>query len=72
MPLVDGITSRFKGWTVKRLSFAGRVRLIKSVIFSRTTCWCQLFLLPKKIIKLVEQNCRAHGKETQKPEEVLE
>ncbi|KAI6672655.1 hypothetical protein NL676_000561 [Syzygium grande] len=31
----------------------------------------KLFLLPKKVIKLVEQKCRAHRKETQKPEEVL-
>lgn len=59
---VDGITSGFKGWTVKRQSFAGRVQLIKSVILSLTNYWCRLFLLPMKVIKLVEQKCRDHGR----------
>ncbi|XP_019239049.1 PREDICTED: uncharacterized protein LOC109219081 [Nicotiana attenuata] len=36
-----------------------RVQLIKSVLFSIQTYWAQIFVLPKKITKLIEAMCRS-------------
>lgn len=33
-PLIEKITNRVESWTSKRLSYAGRLQLIKSVLFS--------------------------------------
>lgn len=58
MPLVEKITARLKCWSTKFLSYSGRVQLIKSVIFEMQTYWTQIFLLPKKISKLIVTACR--------------
>ncbi|XP_047257506.1 uncharacterized protein LOC124889589 [Capsicum annuum] len=47
-PLVEKITARINCWTSKLLSYAGRVHLIKSVLFRVQSYWAQIFLLPKK------------------------
>ena len=57
-PLLDSILNRIKGWTVKHLSFAGRLQLIKSVLNSLHVYWSSLLILPKKIINRVEQVMR--------------
>ncbi|XP_070005106.1 uncharacterized protein [Nicotiana sylvestris] len=59
MPLVEKITNRIKCWTSKFLSSSGRVQLIKNVLFEMQTYWGQVFLLPKKIIQLVNAACRS-------------
>jgi hypothetical protein len=53
--LVDKISSRVDSWLVKHLSFAGRLQLISSVLFSLQVFWARVFILPKKIIRLLEQ-----------------
>ncbi|XP_021774063.1 uncharacterized protein LOC110738014 [Chenopodium quinoa] len=53
-PLVNKITSRIKSWAVRFISYAGRLQLIKSVLFGIQTYWAQIFVLPKKIIKEIE------------------
>jgi len=58
-PLIDKIMGRIESWTAKFLSYAGRVQLIKSVLFSIQTYWAQVFVLPKKITKLIEAMCRS-------------
>ncbi|XP_019235524.1 PREDICTED: uncharacterized protein LOC109215865 [Nicotiana attenuata] len=57
-PLVEKITARISCWTSKLLSYAGRLQLIKSVIFGMQSYWAQVFLLPKKISKMIEAICR--------------
>lgn len=43
---------------IEFLSYAGRVQLIKSVLFSVQVFWAQIFILPKKVIKSIEATCR--------------
>ncbi|XP_021845160.2 uncharacterized protein [Spinacia oleracea] len=57
-PLVDKILARAKVWSAKFLSYAGRLILIKTILFGMHTFWCQIFILPKRIIKEVEAFCR--------------
>ncbi|XP_019228711.1 PREDICTED: uncharacterized protein LOC109209820 [Nicotiana attenuata] len=49
---------RIRQWTVKFLSYAGRLQLIKSVLIAIQSFWSQIFPLPKKIIQQVEAICR--------------
>lgn len=46
-PLIHQIKPRFSSWSVKSLSFSGRLLLIKTVIAGITTFWCSAFILPK-------------------------
>lgn len=57
-PLLDKILGRITTWTTKFLSYAGRVQLIKSVLFSIQTFWSQVFALPKKITNQITAICR--------------
>ena len=59
LPLVENITQRVRCWSARMLSYAGRLQLIKSVVFGMQSYWAQIFVLPKKIIKLVEAVCRS-------------
>jgi hypothetical protein len=54
--LVDRITSKVRHWTCRTLSYAGRVQLINSVLFSIQVYWASLFLLPGQVIKIYEAN----------------
>ncbi|XP_059302227.1 uncharacterized protein LOC132054196 [Lycium ferocissimum] len=42
------------------LSYAGRLQLIRAVLFGVQAYWAQLFLLPQKVIKLIEAACRSY------------
>lgn len=57
-PLIDKITARMSVWTARFLSYAGRLQLIKSIVFSMQTYWSQLFVLPKSVITRIDQLCR--------------
>ena len=57
-PLVDRITSRVSSWTARFLSFVGRLQLIKSVLYGIQSFWNGLFILPKAVIRQVEQILR--------------
>ncbi|XP_022891863.1 uncharacterized protein LOC111406714 [Olea europaea var. sylvestris] len=57
--LVDRIIARAKSWTCRALSYAGRLQLIKSMLFSIQVYWSSVFLLPKAVIKQVENSLRA-------------
>uniref|UniRef100_A0A803PSS2 Uncharacterized protein n=1 Tax=Cannabis sativa TaxID=3483 RepID=A0A803PSS2_CANSA len=56
--LVQKMTARIKVWSSRNISFAGRVVLINSVLLTVHTYWCQLLILPKKIISEIESVCR--------------
>lgn len=56
-PLTDKITSRVGSWTVKYLSFAGRLLQIDSVMNNMVNYLLSIFMLPKNVIKAVEKIC---------------
>jgi hypothetical protein len=41
-------------WLVKNLSFAGNLQLISFVLCSLHIYWSRIFILPKKVINLIE------------------
>jgi hypothetical protein len=53
--LVDKITTRIDSWLSRHLSFAGRLQLINSILVSLQTFWARVFILPMKIVRLIEQ-----------------
>lgn len=53
-PLTDKMTARITSWTAKTLSYSGRVQLVQSVLFGVQAFWVQLFVMPTKVIKLIE------------------
>jgi hypothetical protein len=40
---------------MRKLSFAGCLQLISSVLLSLQVYWAKVFILPKQVIKLIEQ-----------------
>ncbi|KAL0392713.1 UNVERIFIED_CONTAM: hypothetical protein Sradi_2494100 [Sesamum radiatum] len=54
-PLLLKIDSRIRGWRGLQLSFAVRVQLIKSVLMSFNIYWAMTFILPKGVIRKIEQ-----------------
>ncbi|VFQ89348.1 unnamed protein product [Cuscuta campestris] len=56
--LVQNITSKINSWAVKHLSYAGRCRLVGSVLQGIMTFWCKLFIIPTKVMKRVQSICR--------------
>lgn len=58
-PLIQQVKAKFSSWTVKTLSFAGRLLLIKTVISGITTFWCSSFILPMACVKVINSMCGA-------------
>lgn len=58
-PLIDNITGRIESWMTKKLSYVGRLQLVQSVIYSLLNFWCSAFILPKKVITVVEKRCKS-------------
>ncbi|XP_059627135.1 uncharacterized protein LOC132269932 [Cornus florida] len=52
--LIDRITLRIGHWTSKNLSFAGRLQLIRSILFSTQMYWSSKFILPASITHELE------------------
>ncbi|XP_028118147.1 uncharacterized protein LOC114315744 [Camellia sinensis] len=57
--LIDRITNRIKSWTNKALSYAGRAQLIQTILFSMQVYWSSLFILPRKVVREIENLLRA-------------
>ncbi|KAI3474506.1 hypothetical protein Pfo_029416 [Paulownia fortunei] len=57
--LVDKITARVRSWTNKSLSYAGRVQLAQSVLFSIQIFWSAVFILPKTVCKAIDRVLRS-------------
>ncbi|XP_059663662.1 uncharacterized protein LOC132309363 [Cornus florida] len=53
--LVERITRRINHWSSNFLSYAGRVQLIQSVLFSMVNYWSSIFVLPKSVLVEVNQ-----------------
>ncbi|XP_056685776.1 uncharacterized protein [Spinacia oleracea] len=57
-PLIERTTARIKSWSARFLSYAGRLQLVKSVLFGMQLYWCQIFVMPKKVMKTIQSICR--------------
>jgi hypothetical protein len=53
--LLEKITARINSWLSKNLSFAGRLQLVASVLYSVQVYYSSIFILPKKVIRAIEQ-----------------
>ncbi|XP_074282956.1 uncharacterized protein LOC141607501 [Silene latifolia] len=56
--LIEKITARITGFGAKKLSYAGRLTPVSSVLSSLSNYWASIFLLPKCVIRKVEALCR--------------
>ncbi|XP_074292053.1 uncharacterized protein LOC141618891 [Silene latifolia] len=56
--LLDRITAKIKGIGARKLSYAGRLTLINSVLNTLHNYWASIFLIPKCIITRIEAICR--------------
>lgn len=56
--LVEKITARVTYWSIKTLSYVGRLHLVNSVISSIQSYWVLIFVISKKLIKKVVAICR--------------
>lgn len=54
LPLVLKLCRRIEVWTCRFLSFAGRLQLIKSVLFSIQGYWSAYLFLPKGVLKKIQ------------------
>lgn len=57
-PLINRIVDLMRGWSGKKLSFAGRLELIRGVIQGITSFWFSIFPMPATVIKHVSSLCR--------------
>lgn len=53
-PLKDRILQRLTSWTVRYLTYAGRLQLLKSVVFGIWNYWTLIFPLPKSVLIEIE------------------
>jgi hypothetical protein len=53
--LLEKITRRINSWLSHHISFAGRLQLISSILYSLQVYWSSLFILPKKNIRASDQ-----------------
>ncbi|KAG2312978.1 hypothetical protein Bca52824_024535 [Brassica carinata] len=58
-PFLERITFKLHSWTVKSLSFAGKIRLVASVIYGMVNFWSSVFTLPKRFYEKVDSLCCA-------------
>lgn len=56
-PLLNRLLSKFSSWTTRALSYAGRLQLLSSVIYSLVNFWMSAFLLLKGCIKKIQSLC---------------
>ncbi|XP_056688055.1 uncharacterized protein [Spinacia oleracea] len=57
-PLIEKTSARIRSWTTEFLSYAGRLQLVKYVLFGMQLYWCQIFVMPKKVMKEIQHLCR--------------
>lgn len=53
-PLIERITTRIRLWTSATLSYAGRLQLIKSVLFAMQVYWSSKFIIPEATVNRIE------------------
>ena len=58
-PLIARIRARVSSWTARHLTFAGRLQLIGSVLYSIINFWMAAFRLPNMCIQEINSICSA-------------
>ena len=56
--LIERVEARIRAWENKVLSFAGRLQLVQSVLCRMQVFWASHLMLPKKILRDIEQRVR--------------
>ncbi|XP_056688244.1 uncharacterized protein [Spinacia oleracea] len=56
-PLILKVLHRINSWTAKLLSYAGRLQLIKDVLLNIQSYWSQVFLIPIKVLHIIQSAC---------------
>ncbi|XP_074277828.1 uncharacterized protein LOC141601441 [Silene latifolia] len=56
--LLSKVQKCLHSWAKQRISYAGKISLINSVIFGLEQFWCSTLLIPKGVIKLITKFCR--------------
>ncbi|XP_074301046.1 uncharacterized protein LOC141632394 [Silene latifolia] len=56
---VDRVTERIQRLGARKLSYAGRVVLISSVLSTLNSHWARVFIIPKTVMKKIESICGA-------------
>lgn len=59
LSIIEPMIAQTKSWASKSLSFIRHLQLIGSVFHSLVNYWFQHFILPKKVIKQIQQIWRA-------------
>ncbi|XP_074265642.1 uncharacterized protein LOC141588085 [Silene latifolia] len=57
--LTEKMVQNIRAWGARKLSYAGRVVLIKSVLSHIHTYWCRVFIIPSTVMKKIEGICRS-------------
>lgn len=58
-PLLEHIRKKIGSWTARFLSYAGRLNLISSLLWSVCNFWLSAFRLPKECIREIDKICSA-------------
>lgn len=56
--LVEKMPSKIKTWGSRNMSYAGRAQLINSVLMQLYVYWASIFILPRKIMKIITGICK--------------
>lgn len=57
-PIIDKVQKKFTSWSARKLTYAGRLQLLSSVVFHFQVYWSNIFLLPKGVIHNIDMLCR--------------
>ncbi|XP_074305854.1 uncharacterized protein LOC141641076 [Silene latifolia] len=58
--LIENVVTKIRRLGSRKLSYAGRVVLIQSVLSTLHYYWARIFILPKTIIDAIEKMCRQY------------
>lgn len=56
-PLLHSIKAKLRSWTVRKLTYAGRLQLVNSVINGITNFWTSSFFIPKAVTQEIDSLC---------------
>lgn len=56
-PFIERITANLHCWTVRTLSFAGKVRLVSPVVYGMVNFWRSVFALLKSFYAKIDSLC---------------
>ncbi|XP_074305956.1 uncharacterized protein LOC141641185 [Silene latifolia] len=56
--LVDRMLARIRGWNKRKISYSGRLVLVKSVLATIHNYWSQIFILPIGVIDKIQALCK--------------